>query len=141
MFIHNKTKKVYYSIDEKIEHYSLISKGKKSHGNVTKTYARKRLRELKELKARDFESPDLVVVNDKHFGNGISKPRLGVVVATKDSKVKVAPFHHRKTKVLILDNYTDYQLDQRATFVDRSDLYETKYMDPVPPLTDGDKRK
>ena len=62
-------------------------------------------------------------------------------MAIKNNKVKVALLHKRKTRVLILDNYPDRQLDQQAALFDKTELYETKYMEPVPPLTDGDKRK
>lgn len=140
-FIHNKTKKIYYSIEDKIKHYTEISKGKKQYKGVTKTQARKRLSELKELKARTFNEPELVVVDDTKFGNPGNKPRLAVAIGAKENKVRVSPFHNRKTKVLILDNYTDKQLDQRGAWVDKTDLYEIKYITPTYPLTQSDKRK
>lgn len=140
-FVHNKTKKTYYSIEDKIKHYTEISKGKKQYKGVTKTQARKRLAELKELRARTFNEPELVIVDDKYFGNTGSKPRLVVAIGTKDEHVRVSPFHHRKTNALILDNYTDFQLDQRGAWVKETEIYETKYIDPVYPLTLSDKRK
>ena len=140
-FIHNKTKKIYYSIEDKIKHYTEISKGKKQYKGVTKTQARKRLSELKELKARTFNEPELVVVNDTHFGNKGDKPRLAVAIGSKENKVRVSPFHHRKTNALILDNYTDYQLDQRGEWIDKDKIFETKYFDPVFPLSAADKKK
>ena len=140
-FIHNATKKCFYSIEDKIKHYSDISKGRKTYKNVTKTYARKRLSELKELRNRTFDNPDLVVVNDTHFGNKGDKPRLAVVIGRKNEFIRVSPFHKRKTNALVLDNYTEYQLDERGGWVKDKDVYETKYIEPVYPLSNSDKKK
>lgn len=140
-FKHNVKNLVFYSIEDKIKHYTDISKGKKTYKNVTKTFARKRLSELKELRNRTFENPDLVVVNDTHFGNKGDKPRLAVAIGKKNDYIRVSPFHKRKTNALILDNYTDYQLDERGAWVKDEHIFETKYIDPVYPLTESDKKK
>lgn len=140
-FVHNSNKKINYSIVEKIKHYTDISKGKKTYKNITKTFARKRLAELKQLNQRTFEQPDLVVVNDTVFGNKGDKPRLSVAFLTKDKKIRALPLHKKKTKALVLDNYLDRQLDERGAWVEKSDLYETKYVPSVLPLTESDKKK
>ena len=49
MFVHGKTKQVYYSVREKIKHYSKRAYNDKSVTPEQKAYALKRLDELKAL--------------------------------------------------------------------------------------------
>lgn len=142
MFIHGKTGQVYYSIKDKIKYYSKRAFNDKTITPEQKQYALKRLNELKALDKSAYDEPDLIITDDKHFGNGISKPRLCAVI-DKDSKgrVCVAPIVKRTIKTVILDNDYDRQIDDKRKWIDRSNIYETKYIDGVKPLTQNDKAK
>lgn len=139
MFVHNKTNKFNYSVNEKLKYYkNIVSSNNFSKHN--KDYVFKRINELTLLKNRTFDEPELIVVDDKHFGNGISKPRLAVVF-DKDDKGRVlcASVSKRTTKAIILDSDFERQIDERKRWVDRSDIYEIKTIDGVKPLTLNDK--
>ena len=143
MFEHGKNKDKYYSIREKINYYQKVIKGTVVASAKTKRKAKTRLKTLMKLNERRFEEPTLIVTDDKHFGDGISKPRLAVVVDTdpKKGKLYVASVNQRTSKAIILDNQIDRQIDERKKWIDRSDVYETKYIKGVKPLTRYDKRK
>lgn len=79
MFKHGKTGKVYYSVREKINHY----KKRIDDKNLTvaqREYAKQRVGELTYLNNLTYTEPELIVTDDKVFGNGISKPRLCAVI-------------------------------------------------------------
>ena len=144
MFKHGKTGQVYYSVREKINYYKAVIAGKKDAPAATKRKAKFRLKTLEKLNARTFDEPTLIVTDDKHFGNEMHKPRLGVVVAQDKrggDRVLVAPIHHRTSKVVVLDKTPDRQIDERKNWVNKSEIYETKYISGVKPLTKYDKAK
>lgn len=65
MFVHGKTKQVYYSVREKIKHYSKRAYNDKSVTPEQKAYALKRLGELKALDNQPYTEPRFVVTDDK----------------------------------------------------------------------------
>lgn len=143
MFVHGKTKQVYYSVREKIKHYSKRAYNDKSVTPEQKAYALKRLGELKALDNQPYTEPRFVVTDDKFFGNGISKPRLCVAVL-EDSKQRVmlAPVVKRTTKTMILDEDIERQISDRPVkWVDKNDIYERKYVNSKAELTTHDKAK
>lgn len=148
MFKHGKTNYTYYSVNEKIKHYNNILKtGKTSDGKhltaSRKEYAENRLWQLNNLKGRSFNEPDLIMTNDKHFGNAISKPRVCAVIDTDNKgRVLVAPVVKRTTKAIILDNDYERQIGDRHTWIDRSEIYEVdRYFSNVASLSNNDKAK
>ena len=143
MFVHGKTKQVYYSVREKIKHYSKRAYNDKSVTPEQKAYALKRLGELKALDNQPYTEPRFVVTDDKFFGNGISKPRLCVAVL-EDSKQRVmlAPVVKRTSKTMILDEDIERQISDRPVkWVDKNDIYERKYVNSKAELTTHDKAK
>ncbi len=145
MFKHGKTGKTYYSVREKINYYSSILNGKRKATPELKAKAAKRLPELQKINDQKYnrDNPKIVVTDDKKFGNGISKPRLCVAIK-EDSKnrVMLAPILGRKTKTMILDEDTGRQIsDKPVKWVDKSDIYERKYIDSKTELTKYDKEK
>lgn len=144
MFKHGMTEKVYYSVREKINYYKAVIDGRRDAPAAIKRKAKLRLKTLEKLNARTFDEPTLIVTDDKHFGNETHKPRLGVVVAQDKrggDRVLVAPIHHRTSKVVVLDRTPDRQVDERKNWVNKSEIYETKYISSVKPLTKYDKAK
>ena len=147
MFKHGKTGKVYYSVREKIRYYD---KRLKTDGTMTeeqRAYAQRRLSALRALNERPFEEPTLVVTDDKHFGNGMSKPRLCVAYASDTKgRVRVAPVVKNSGKYCSLDSLPDRMIsDQNNQYIDRSDIFEEKYV-TMPDgstvcLTNNDRRK
>ena len=99
------------------------------------------MRTLTKLNNRDFNEPTLVVTDDKVFGNKISKPRLSVVIDKDDDRLLVLPIYHRTTKQIILDNAPERQIDIRKRWIDKSNVYEDKYIDGAKSLTRYDKKK
>lgn len=142
MFTHGKTGKVYYSVREKINYYSEVLKGKKPATKELRAKAEKRLHELQRINNQSYAEPTMIVTDDKHFGNAISKPRACVVVG-QDSKQRLltCPVYDRTTKIVILENDTSHQVDKKVKFLDRSDVYETKYISDLATLTSGDKKR
>lgn len=141
MFKHSKTGYTYYSVNEKINHYKEKLKSKFTTAKQ-KEYAEMRIAELTGLKTRTFAEPALIVTNDTHFGNKMSKPRLCAVIdADNKGHVYIAPVIKRTTKSIILDNDYERQIGDKRAWVDRSEIYETKYIDGVMPLTNNDKAK
>ncbi len=146
MFVHGKTKKTYYSIKEKIKYYKRVINGTIKSDVKTKRKAKARLKSLTKLDNRTFDEPTLIITNDTHFGDNISKPRLCIVTA-KDNKgrVFVAPIQHKSTKSIVLDKQIDRQIsktsDGHNRWIDKSDIYETKYIKNVKKLTKYDIAK
>lgn len=143
MFIHGKTRKPYYSIREKIKYYNKRAYNDETITLEQKAYALKRLGELKALNKLPYNEPRFVVVDDKIFGNGISKPRLCIAV-TEDSKqrVMIAPVVKRTTRAMILDEDIDRQVSDRPVkWINKDDIYERKYIDSSAELTKYDKAK
>lgn len=147
MFVHGKTGKTYYSVREKIRYYDKRLKTDKTLSDAQCNYAQRRLSELKQLNNRTFSEPTLIVTDDKHFGNGICKPRLCVAYASDTKgRVRVAPVVKNSGKYCSLDSLPDRMIsDQNNQYIDRSDIFEEKYI-TMPDgsfvcLTDNDRRK
>ncbi len=142
MFVHGKTGKIYRSVREKLKYF----KGRINDKTLTdgqREYAKKRIVELTSINEQSYNEPKIVVTDDKKFGNGISKPRLCVAIK-EDSKQRVmlAPILGRTTKTMILDEDTGRQISDRPVkWVDKSDIYERKYVDSKAELTKYDKAK
>lgn len=146
MFIHGKTKQPYYSVKDKIKYYS-----KRAYNDMTvtpeqKQHAIKRLAELRAIDKLSYTEPTMIVTDDKHFGNGISKPRLCVAVKSDNKgRVLVAPIMPATSKYVVLDNDINRQIsntaDGRNKWVNRSEIYEDKYVTPHAELTKRDKEK
>ena len=142
MFKHGMTGKVYYSVREKINYYKAVIAGKKDAPATTKRKAKLRLKTLEKLNARTFDEPTLIVTDDKHFGHKMSKPRACVVVGQdKKNRLLACPVHKRTTKAVILENDTSRQVEGTPKPLDRSDVYETKYINGLASLTSGDKKR
>ena len=142
MFNHIKTNQPYYSVREKINYYKRVIDGKEPNASPTaRRIAKGRLRTLQRLDSRSFDEPELIMTNDKHFGNE-SKPRIAAVV-DKDSKWRllVIGSHKRKTDALVLDKQPDRQLSGRKVWIDRSEVYETRDVNGVKKLSRYDKTK
>lgn len=141
MFIHGMTGKEYYSVREKINHYTKKLKDK----NITpkqKEHARKRIEELKKLDERAYSDPTIIVTNDKRLGNPIDKPRACVVIGTKGKNwLRVSPIVKRTTKAIILDNDMERQVDHTEKYIDKSEVYEAKDIDTLKELTKNDRNK
>ena len=147
MFEHGKTKKKYYSIWEKINYFKgvLNGKGLKPGQRLparVKDYAEYRLAVLQGSIRNSYNEPDVIVTNDKFFGNKISKPR-GCVVIDEDNKdrILVSPMEKRTTKTIILDNDISRQIGNKKVWVSKSEIYENKYVENLPRLTNNDKTK
>lgn len=139
MFEHGKYK--FYSIREKINYYSKVLSGK-IFAPKAKRKAKNRLKTLKRLNSLSYDEPQLIITNDRHFGNKIEKPRA-CVVFDKDAKGRllVSPIEHRTSKAIILNKNMDRQFGTRRAWIDRSEVYETKYITGLSPLTKYDKEK
>lgn len=143
MFEHGKTKQKYYSVREKINYYQNILNGKIVNvSNSVKRKAPLRLKSLRKINQNVYDEPTLIVTNDKHFGNKISKPRLSVVI-DKDSKGRllIVNTEHTKTKSIILDKNPTFQIGNKKKWIDLSEVYETKYIKGIKNLTKFDKDK
>lgn len=112
-----------------------------------RAYVQRRLPALRALNDRSFEEPTLVVTDGRHFGNGMSKPRLCVAHASDvKGRVRVAPVVRNSGKYCSLDSLPDRVIsDQNNQYIDRSDIFEEKYV-TMPDgstvcLTDNDRRK
>lgn len=142
MFKHEKTGKIYYSVREKINYYSDILKGKIPASKELKAKAKQRLPELQKVNAQSYDEPTMIVTDDKHFGNKMSKPRACVVVG-QDSKKRLlaCPVHKRTAKTVILENDTSRQVESTVKPLDRSDVYETKNISGLATLTSGDIKR
>ena len=142
MFIHGRTGKKIYSVREKIKHYSKIAYNDKLVTPAQKKHALQRLDELKKIDSCTYNEPTMIVTDDKRFGNAISKPRACVVIG-QDSKKRLlaCPVHKRTAKTVILENDTAHQIDSIIKPLDRSDVYETKYISGLATLTSGDIKR
>ena len=142
MFIHGKTNKIYYSVREKIKYYNDIISGKKSASPETKRKAKLRVKSLNKINSQSYSEPVLIITDDKHFGNGVSKPRLCVAFAeATKNRIMVAPINRRSSKSIILDKQPGRQINPPVKCIDKSDVYETKYLSNVYSLTKYDKAK
>ena len=143
MFKHGKTGQTYYSVREKIKYYNKRAYNDSSVTPEQKAYAIKRLGELNVLDKKPYNEPRFVVTDDKFFGNGISKPRLCVAVTEDDKqRVMLAPVVKRTAKTMLLDEDVDRQISDRPVkWVNKSDIYERKYVDSKAELTKYDKAK
>ncbi len=142
MFIHGRTGEKIYSVREKIKHYSKIAYNDKLATSAQKKHALQRLDELKAIDSCKYDEPTMIVTDDKHFGHKMSKPRACVVVG-QDSKNRLlaCPVHKRTAKTVILENDTSRQVESTAKPLDRSDVYETKYINGLATLTKGDIKR
>ncbi|MCM1305888.1 MAG: hypothetical protein NC037_00290 [Bacteroides sp.] len=141
MFIHGKTGKKYYSVREKLNYFKTRISDK-SLSEAQRKYAKTRISELSSINERTYNEPRLVVTDDKVFGNQIHKPRLCAVIdEDKSGKLFVAPIVGRTTKAIILDNDHNRQVGDRRAWIDRSNIYEDKYIEDTKPLTTNDKIK
>jgi len=141
MFIHSKTNKKYYSVREKIKYYKSIIEGKLNVDISTKRKARLRLRSLYKIEKQSYSEPTLVVTDDSHFGNGVKKPRLCVAFGIDNKqRIKVFPIRKRTTNSIIIDNNLDRQIESNYRWLDKSDIYEIKYIDNVKPLSKSTKK-
>lgn len=142
MFKHSKTGFVYYSIREKINHYNKIISGKKDATVAQKRKAKARLSALEKLNKRNFEEPTLIVTNDYHFGNRVSKPRACVTI-DKDSngRILVTPVVKRTTGIIILNKDNTRQIGNSKKWIDSSEVYENKYIQGLKSLSKYDKEK
>lgn len=107
MFIHGKTGEKIYSVREKINYYKSILKQKQGVSAKKREYAELRLIELQGIDEQSYNEPTMIVTDDKHFGNKMSKPRACVIVG-QDSKNRLlaCPVHKRTAKTVILENDT-----------------------------------
>ncbi len=142
MFIHGRTGEKIYSVREKIKHYSKIAYNDKSATSAQKKHALQRLDELKAIDSCKYDEPIMIVTDDKHFGHKMSKPRACVFVG-QDSKNRLlaCPLHKRTAKTVILENDTSRQVESTTKPLDRSDVYETKYINGLATLTKGDIKR
>ena len=129
MFIHGRTNKVYYSVREKINYYKNVINKKINVSAEIRRKAPLRLKTLNKINNQTYDEPTLIVTDDKRFGNPISKPRLCVAYKT-DSKnrVIVRPLNKRTTESIILNNNINRQIDKKYRAIDKSDIYENKYV-------------
>lgn len=147
MFVHGKTGKKYYSVREKINYYKKVIAGKVPDAPATtKRKAKLRLKTLNRINTQSYSDPKLIVTDDKHFGNGISKPRLCVAVKEdQKGRIMVAPLYKRTSRTVIMDKNVDRQVsntsDGHVRWLDRSDVYEQKCVDSKISLTRYDKNK
>ncbi len=97
---------------------------------------------MNKINKTDFSNPCMIVTDDKHFGNKISKPRACVVVDRDDKgRLLVSPVEPRTTKVFVLDKMIDRQVINKKRWIDISEVYETKLIDDLKNLTQYDKHK
>ena len=141
MFKHGVTGYIYYSVREKINYYTKVLNGNIDVPIGTKNKAARRLKELKEINETNYnQEPSLIITDDKHFGNGISKPRLCVVTGIdRKNRLITYPLNKRTTNVVLIPSYPERQLEQYR-LLDKSDVYETKYINGVVPLNSLDKQ-
>lgn len=130
-----------YSIREKINHYTAILNGKKKYP-VSKEYAEMRLKELKALDKRTFSEPTIIATCDRYLNGKEFKPRAGVVVGKNNAgKLLVCPIRKRTTKTVILENDITRQVEAGAISLDCAEVYETKLIDGLKPLSKSDIQK
>lgn len=97
---------------------------------------------MNKINSQSYSEPVLIITDDKRFGNGISKPRLCVAFAEATKNlIMVAPINRRSTKNIILDKQPERQINPPVKCIDKSDVYEPKYLSNVYSLTKYDKAK
>ena len=100
LFKHGKY--IFYSVREKINYYTKVLSGK-IIAPKAKRKAKNRLKTLHRLNGLSYSEPQMIVTNDKHFGNSISKPRGCVVIDSDErGRLLVSPVEHRTTELLVL---------------------------------------
>lgn len=141
MFIHGKNNYVCYSVREKINYYKKVINGKINASPKTKRKAKLRLKTLEKINRQSYNEPRLIITDDTHFGNSMSKPRLCVAYG-EDNKGRIFayPIHNRKSKVILIDNNLDRQIENNSKRIDKSDVYETKYINGIKPLSKSTKK-
>lgn len=84
----------------------------------------------------------MIITNDNHFGNSISKPRLSIVI-DKDNKGRLLLIgtEHAISKSIILDKNNTFQTSNSKAWIDKSEIYETKYISGINGLTKYDIAK
>ncbi|MDE6472079.1 MAG: hypothetical protein K2L52_03545 [Clostridia bacterium] len=141
MIWNKQTGKKYYSVQEKIKHYSSMLE-RKDISLDKKKLAKQRLIELKAIDNCLYDEPTMIITDDKYFGNPSSKLRACVVVGVDNKQQLLAcPVRKRTIKTVILENDTDRQMDSTVKILKRKDVYETKNISGLASLTSGDKKK
>lgn len=141
MIWNKQTGKKYYSVQEKIKHYSSMLERKDISLDKQKL-AKQRLIELKAIDNCLYDEPTMIITDDKYFGNPSSKLRACVVVGVDNKQQLLAcPVRKRTIKTVILENDTDRQMDSTVKILKRKDVYETKNISGLASLTSGDKKK
>lgn len=146
MFKHGKTNKIYYSVRDKIRYYTGILDGNIKADDNLKKKAKWRLPQLRRIDEQLYKEPTPIVTDDKLFGNGISKPRLCIVVK-KDAKhnLLVAPVYNTTSKQVVFDNDITRQISKTSEgknrWIRKDEVYENKYIEPRLTLTKSDKLK
>ena len=149
MFTHGKTGQKYYSVREKINYYKKIISGKITDVPVsTKRKAKARLKSLEKINNQSYNEPRLIVTDDKHFDHKMSKPRLAVAYGENaKGNIFVVPIYERagETKTIVFDKNINRQASVnshgKARYLDKSDVYEQKYVSKDFNLTKYDKAK
>ena len=119
-------KKKRFTIGEKLGYFNRII----NNNNETqkrKTWASLRISQLEETKNK-MKLGDVFVINDRHLGNSVSKPRL-VVIAKQDNQnnVKVLPVR-KDNKLMSLSNF-DGQRSlsmNNVAIIRKNQLYEKR---------------
>lgn len=146
MFTHWRTKEKYYSVNEKLNYYKKIINDNKNRGTALYDHAKKRIEELSKIKNQSYSIPRIIVTNDKHFGNTQSKPRMCVAIKEDDKgRILAAPMHKRTTNIIVFDKNTNRQIsnnsDGHNKWIDKAEVYESKYVDENMYLTEYDIEK
>ena len=142
----DEKEKEYFSIREKIDHYTKRLKNVKSLTDGQRKYAEKRLKQLKQIDAQSYSQPTLVLTDDTKYGNKLSKPRVAIVVKTRDNgELLVAPLYKTTSKQVVLDRDCGRQIsktgDGKNKWLTRDDIYDLRDVTDIEPLTEYDKRK
>ena len=71
----------------------------------------------------------------------MSKPRLCVAYGEDNrGRLKVYPVYKRTSKVILIDNNLDRQISDSCKRIDKSNVYETKYIYGIKPLSKSTKK-
>ncbi len=149
MFKHGRAGKVCYSVREKINYYKKVISGNITDVPVsTRRKAKARLKSLEKINNQSYDEPRLIVTDDKHFDHKMSKPRLAIAYGENSKgNIFVVPIYGRaaETKTIIFDKDINRQASVnshgKARYLDKSDVYEQKYVSKNFGLTKYDKAK
>ena len=121
--LYEKGKKI-YSFGEKINYYNSIINNKKSTYSE-KVYAKKRINDLNS-KFSNFQLGDVVSVDDKEFGNSISKPRCAVIVENNSINDFTLIAARKTGKFMKLENFDGDRLlnMDKSKLVQKNNFYE-----------------